>query len=221
MKILVTYGGTREDIDGVRHIGNFSSGKTGKTISNYLIDSGCELTILRSADSDKITNKFHQKLTFKSSQDLKDQLYNELSKKNYDALIMMAAVSDWLIDYAIIDGAEVRLPIKCKISSDSEVSLKLKPNEKIISSLQEFSKNKQIKIVAFKLTHGANESEKLTLVKKLLTSPGVSFCIHNELSEIVEEKHPFTLYSSSGAESSGQTKGEMAKALLSTLKETV
>jgi phosphopantothenoylcysteine synthetase/decarboxylase len=37
MKILITSGGTKVPIDSVRHIGNFSTGRYGSEIADYLI----------------------------------------------------------------------------------------------------------------------------------------------------------------------------------------
>ncbi len=46
MRILITSGGTEEPIDGVRYITNFSTGRTGAVIADYLAACGVETVLV-------------------------------------------------------------------------------------------------------------------------------------------------------------------------------
>ena len=43
MKVLITRGGISEPIDGVRGFANFSTGKTGAAIADYLLDQNMDV----------------------------------------------------------------------------------------------------------------------------------------------------------------------------------
>jgi phosphopantothenoylcysteine decarboxylase/phosphopantothenate--cysteine ligase len=49
MKIIITSGGTREKIDPVRYIGNYSSGKMGKALAQAFMDAGYAPKIISGA----------------------------------------------------------------------------------------------------------------------------------------------------------------------------
>lgn len=92
---IVTAGPTYEPLDQVRRLTNFSSGKLGSLLANYLVEQGHQVTLLRGHYS-----TFHGNVTaqnvrpFSTTQDLKEQL-EALSKQNADAIFHAAAVSDF------------------------------------------------------------------------------------------------------------------------------
>lgn len=48
-KIIITAGGTREKIDPVRYIGNYSSGKMGKALAQAFMDAGAAVKVISGA----------------------------------------------------------------------------------------------------------------------------------------------------------------------------
>ena len=48
-KIVITSGGTKENIDPVRYIGNYSSGKMGFALAQKACNAGAEVTLITSA----------------------------------------------------------------------------------------------------------------------------------------------------------------------------
>lgn len=88
-KVLVTGGGTREKIDDVRCVSNFSSGKMAKAIADAFYFLGARVKFLSSVEFDTP----YEMCQFESSRDLKELLNENL---NYDFLIMTAAVSDFI-----------------------------------------------------------------------------------------------------------------------------
>ncbi|WP_348519095.1 bifunctional phosphopantothenoylcysteine decarboxylase/phosphopantothenate--cysteine ligase CoaBC [Campylobacter sp. CCS1377] len=90
--ILITGGGTKEKIDDVRCVSNFSSGKMAKAIADAFYFLGAKVTFLSSVDFDAP----YEILKFESSFDLKELLNQNLEK---DYLIMTAAVSDFVPEF--------------------------------------------------------------------------------------------------------------------------
>ena len=90
-RILITTGGTREDIDDVRFIGNRSSGKQGLAIARVAKARGAKVTIIAAnLDSKELTD--YEVISVKSTSDLQTALSKTFD--NCDILIMAAAVSD-------------------------------------------------------------------------------------------------------------------------------
>lgn len=87
--VLITGGGTKEKIDDVRCVSNFSSGKMAKAIADVFYFLGAKVTLLSSVDFDVP----YELKSFESSLDLKELLDQNLDK---DYLIMAAAVSDFV-----------------------------------------------------------------------------------------------------------------------------
>ncbi|HDZ5065872.1 TPA: bifunctional phosphopantothenoylcysteine decarboxylase/phosphopantothenate--cysteine ligase CoaBC [Campylobacter jejuni] len=87
--VIITGGGTREKIDDVRCVSNFSSGKMAKAIADAFYFLGARVKLLSSVEF----NTPYELCKFESSQDLKKLLDKNL---NHDFLIMTAAVSDFI-----------------------------------------------------------------------------------------------------------------------------
>ena len=81
-------------------------------------------------------------------------------------------------------------------SDPEELTLKLRKNFKIVDRLKAYSKNKKIKVVAFKLTSHASENERKAAVEKLLKGDIADLVVHNDLQEIDPHHHGFTVYDS-------------------------
>ncbi|MCR6593688.1 bifunctional phosphopantothenoylcysteine decarboxylase/phosphopantothenate--cysteine ligase CoaBC [Campylobacter insulaenigrae] len=87
--IIVTGGGTREKIDDVRCISNFSSGKMAKAIADACYFLGANVKLFSSINFDTPYELYE----FESSKDLKELLNDNLEN---DFLVMVAAVSDFI-----------------------------------------------------------------------------------------------------------------------------
>jgi phosphopantothenoylcysteine decarboxylase/phosphopantothenate--cysteine ligase len=209
LKILITSGGTREPIDGVRSIANFSTGRTGAVIADHFVSQGHGVTYLKAEDaaSPQALNLFdgnHSRIvSFKTFLDLQTSLQDELGRESYDAVIHMAAVSDYSIEslesngvvYSSDNGSLDRAR-SGKIDSSDAVTLRLKRNPKIVDSLRKMSRNKDSAIIAFKLTNTIHGDERLQAIIKLATHATPDLIVHNDLSEIEAngQTHDSTLY---------------------------
>jgi len=91
-KIVVSAGGTREAIDPVRYVSNWSSGKMGYAVAEAARDRGADVVLVSASVSlpDPIGVTV---LRVVSAIEMRDAVAEEI--KDADALIMAAAVADW------------------------------------------------------------------------------------------------------------------------------
>ena len=212
-KILITGGGTKEYIDGVRYIANLSTGKTSAVIADILFERGNDVSLLLAENSIVPKHKI-EIFNYKSFKTLKDRLKSLLSNDNYDAIIHLAAVSDYSPKSIKINGQETEIFEDGKISSEyDEFEIKLVKNEKLVNSLKQWSKNKKIKLFAFKFTAADEPEKKRIELNKLFSNADVDYTVYNSLQkrkgnvqtnfEIIERKGG-TIYAETSVELSGQ-----------------
>ncbi len=180
LKILITSGGTRESIDGVRFITNMSTGKTGAAIANYFIQNKHSITFLQSINSMSPQGEYQKEL-FSDFANLEQKLFQLLSSNEYDAVIHLAAVSDFTLDKITIDKKTVSAPLEEKISSQAgEVMFNLKPTYKLVDKIKSSSKNQKIILVAFKLT-SKHKEDSMHDVQNLFQHSSANFVVLNSL----------------------------------------
>lgn len=199
VKVLVTAGGTQEPIDTVRTITNLSSGRTGVQIAEYLTQMGFDVTLLQAHGSAKAQHVAHKEF-FTSFSSLDSLMKEQLSSQDFTHVIHAAAVSDYSVESIEAGGQTYRPLEKKKISSDvDDMTIRLKRNHKIVDRLKDYSKNKSLEVIAFKLTSHASSDERKQAVEKLFTGSHADYVVHNDLTDIdiVNKTHKFTLYSPS------------------------
>jgi phosphopantothenoylcysteine decarboxylase/phosphopantothenate--cysteine ligase len=192
-KILITAGGTSEPIDPVRVLTNTSTGETGVQIAQSLKKAGFDVslllaqssTALSSFDSDMKVSRFSD---FNSLHEL---IKKELSSHDYQTVIHAAAVSDYSIAQVESLKGE-KISNHQKIHSGEGIKIALKPNPKIVNSLREFSRNKDICVISFKLTTTGEAPH--------LKAYDSDFIVHNDLAGISRgtDRHEGSIYSKSG-----------------------
>ena len=178
MRVLITSGGTREPIDGVRVIANSSTGATGAALADALFLAGFEVTLLR-AEFAVIPDQLVRRKTFVTVRDLDTICYELLSREHFDVMIHAAAVSDFVVEAVTVDGVRYPAPLSGKLSSAQKLSLELVPGKKILPELKGYSRNPAMKLIGFKLTDGASESEIAKAVGKVLVA-GADLVVHND-----------------------------------------
>ena len=125
LRWLVTLGPTHEPIDGVRFIGNRSSGRMGFEIAKAAQDSGAHVRILAGPCSLPEIDSWTDVARFQTAADLRGVLSETWS--NFDVLIMAAAVADWRV---------VGAPLAEKIRRDATPpTLQLEPVPEILGNL--------------------------------------------------------------------------------------
>ncbi|MCK5248981.1 MAG: hypothetical protein KAJ98_03395 [Spirochaetaceae bacterium] len=224
MKVLFTSGGTEEPIDGVRRISNSSTGRTGAVLARYFADRGADVTLLRSERAvspnsiSSGTNKIPvAELTYTSYTDLHNALRNQLTIGDWDAVVHLAAVSDYTVDGVSVDGTAFPPGGPGKIGTGREVILRLKPTAKILDSLREWSRNKSVVVVGFKLTDDADDAHAEAQVNALFARGGVDYVVHNDLRDIDARHHHASIYGKGGILKKTKTKDDMAEGLFALL----
>lgn len=179
--ILITGGATREPIDGIRFLSNVSTGQTAATLANQLAHNGWDITYLHGVGAAQ-PKSARSAIEFGSFSDLDAKLRSTLGSKNFSGVIHCAAVSD----YSVL-GAQPGI----KISSEKDLNIRFEKNHKILPRLKEYSSNKNLSVVGFKLTLNQDESETVAIARKGL-SESVDAVVANEWSAVTRNRslHP-------------------------------
>lgn len=194
-RILITAGGTTEPIDNVRVITNVSSGETGAKLAELLADFGAEVHLLR-AESAVVADSRVKQSTFTTFYSLQKNLKFLLGTYDFDLVVHAAAVSDFSVGSLEINGDTYDPSDFAKINSSDKLTVHFKNNPKIVDEIKDLSRNKEMKLIAFKLTSKASEVERDEAVAKLRAHSKADFVVQNDTSEInkTKQQHRFTLY---------------------------
>lgn len=171
-KIVITSGGTIEDIDPVRYISNYSSGKMGLALADSAKNLGADVTLITTKD---VSRKYNV-IKVKSACDMKEAVEKEF--ENSDCIIMAAAVADYRVKEAASQ--------KMKKTDSDEISLTLVKNPDILKELCE----KKLKLnasdnkAAIPLLVGfcAESENLLDNAKEKIKKKGCDFLIANDIS---------------------------------------
>lgn len=215
-RVLITSGGTRETIDGVRTLTNMSTGKTGAELADYLHDRGYQVLLL--------TSRFAQMPQSQVKVDTYDsfrEIYNTLKAlgqtHQFDMILHAAAISDYSIEGIQTPEGDLE-PGKNKMSSQYDnISIKLKRNEKILPRLKDLFNHKPT-VVGFKLTSTESKEEQAKAIFSLFTENSVDYVVHNDMNDINLGKRLFLMTSKRGQQKrleSTAALGEYISTLLS------
>ena len=161
-KVVITSGGTIEDIDPVRYISNYSSGKMGFALASSAKQMGAEVVLITTKEIEAP----YKIVKVKSALDMQKALDEEFDSS--DIVIMAAAVADYRVK-------EVS-PQKMKKGVNEELTLELVKNTDILKGLCE-KKTHQC-IIGF-----CAESENLIEnAKEKITKKGCDYLIANDIS---------------------------------------
>lgn len=152
--VMITAGGTRENIDPVRFISNYSTGKMGFELARACSYRGADV-ILISANSDLKTPYGVKRINVNSSDDMSEAVKKNLKNKNL--IIMAAAVSDFKPRHIASE----------KIKKDKEKSGILTEFVKTTDILKYLGENKKdYNLIGFALETNDEEKNALEKLKK-------------------------------------------------------
>ena len=162
-KILVTAGATRENIDPMRFISNYSSGKTGLALARAAFLRGAEVKFVAASVNENIPDY----LDFVKTENAAE-MYETVMKlfPDYETVIMAAAVSDYTPES----------PAERKIKKGENLSLKLRRTNDILAEMGK-RKGKNQKLIGFAAE--SENIEKNALVK--LEKKNLDFIVANDL----------------------------------------
>jgi phosphopantothenoylcysteine decarboxylase/phosphopantothenate--cysteine ligase len=138
-KILVTAGPTYENIDPVRFIGNYSSGRMGFAIAEEFARHGAQVTLISGPTELHELHQNIKRLDVTSAEEMYEKTVRQFERS--DIAVMSAAVADYAPEKVSIT--------KIKKSGD-ELHLKLKKTKDILAQLGRLKTKKQI-LVGFAL----------------------------------------------------------------------
>ena len=183
-KVLITAGPTYEQIDPVRFIGNWSTGKMGFALAEECASRGAEVTLIAGPVSLKTEHPSIKRIDVKSAH----QMY-EAAMENFpgsDAAILCAAVADFT----------PAVTSDTKIKRKGEMTITLKPTEDIAAALGAIKRPDQ-KMVGFALetdNEAANAQGKLErknldfIVLNSLNDKGAGFGYDTNKVTLIDRK---------------------------------
>lgn len=168
--ILVSVGGTREDLDPVRFLGNRSSGRQGFAIVERALARGAEVTAVVGA-VEVAAPSGARIIPATSADDMRKAMLAEQSTA--DAVVMAAAVADF--------RPEVTASTKIKKSDDQEPEpIRLVRNPDILVELVSSRPHGQV-IVGFAAETAAADEELLSLARAKIARKGCDLLVVNDV----------------------------------------
>lgn len=208
-KFLVTAGPTYEDIDPVRFIGNYSSGKMGFAIAEEAAARGAEVTLVTGPVDLHTANPMIKRIDVRSARQMLEAA--EKSFEECDVAILSAAVADY--------APEVCSPSKIKRENTDGMTLKLVKNPDIAASLGQ-NKGKKI-LVGFALETDHELENALSKMKRKSLDMIVLNSLQNPMAGFNKDTNQVTILKSDGSvkEFPAKSKKEVAKDIIDVIEK--
>lgn len=161
-KLVITAGGTKEDIDAVRYIGNYSSGKMGLALADSAFEAGAETVLITTAE----VKRNYKVIKVKTANEMYDAVKSEF--ENAYSLIMAAAVSD----YRVKNKSEHKIK-----KNGGSLTLELVENPDILKEMAAIKKDNQV-VVGF----CAESQNLLENAKEKIAKKNCDFICANDIS---------------------------------------
>lgn len=162
-KIVITAGGTKENFDPVRYIGNYSSGKMGTAIADRAFEAGADVCLIKTFE----LSRSYKTVDVQSAAQMFEAVKKEFN--DADILIMTAAVADY--------RPEKTADLKLKKDSTEELVLKLVKNPDILSEMCKIKKEGQT-VIGF----CAESNNLLEYAKQKIQKKNCDYLIANDIS---------------------------------------
>ncbi|MEJ0090618.1 MAG: phosphopantothenoylcysteine decarboxylase [Limisphaerales bacterium] len=181
MNCIVTAGPTFEPLDDVRRLTNFSTGRLGTELANFLTARGHKVTLLIGESATYAGKRKAQSvIAYSTTADLRAKL-KSFSSRKVDAIFHAAAVSDFGFGKMFTrDAAGKFKPFKPskKISTRSgNLLVELVPTPKIIAELRGWFP--KTKIVGWKYEAVGGRTDALRAAEKQIKDCATDFCVAN------------------------------------------
>lgn len=162
--VLVTAGATREDIDGVRFISNYSSGKMGIEIAKAVKNRGGRVILVAGFVTAKIPAYIDETVSVKSTCDMYDAVMSKVGE--CDFVIKAAAPADYRVEKVADDKIK-----------DSEVTLELTKNPDIAKAVGKVKGDKKLVVFC------AEKRELIERAKGKLKSKNADMVVANDVTK--------------------------------------
>lgn len=208
--VLISLGGTFEEIDPIRGISNRSSGRMGLELAKEAFIRGANLTIL-AAHHEVTIPKVLDVINTESSVLMTERIEELIP--DYDIFISTAAISD----FTPINKEEF------KISSSYNLSLEFEPVSKIIQKIKEI--NEDIFLVGFKAEYNISEEKMIKCAKTQMQDAGTDLVVANDVShkgcEFGSETNEVILVSDEIKKIALNSKKEIAKSIFDEISDKI
>ena len=199
-KALVTAGPTYENLDPVRYIGNYSSGKMGIAIAETLANEGCEVVLVLGPTSLTTMHANIKTIHVRSAEEMLNACTTHFAET--DIAVMSAAVADYT------PMTVVTSKIKKK---DEEFTIQLKKTTDILKQLGSIKSKNQI-LIGFALE---NKNEKTYALKKLEEKNAdaiVLNSLNDEGAGFAHDTNKISIFEKNGIETNYELKSKTAVA---------
>ena len=180
MNCVVTAGPTYEPLDEVRRLTNFSTGRLGTELANFLVDRGHEVTLLIGQQATHGGERRAQSVqTFTTTTDLRERL-RTMSGSDIGSVFHAAAVSDFTFGKVWHRTASGELTeIKsAKISTrQGPLLAELLPTPKIISELRKWYP--RARLVGWKYEVEGDRAGVIALAERQISGCRTDACVVN------------------------------------------
>ena len=181
MNCIVTAGPTFEPLDDVRRMTNFSTGRLGTELANYLTARGHKVTLLIGASATYCGDRKAKTVkVFTTTADLQAQL-KALSAKKVDTIFHAAAVSDFAFGQIFAEqnaGEFTALKASKKISTrQGSLLVELVPTPKIIAKLRGWYP--RTVIVGWKFEANGQRTNAIGAAQRQLVDCDTDACVAN------------------------------------------
>jgi phosphopantothenoylcysteine decarboxylase/phosphopantothenate--cysteine ligase len=181
MNCIVTAGPTFEPLDDVRRLTNFSTGRLGTELANFLAARGHKVTLLIGESATYAGERRAQSVEiFSTTADLRAKL-KAFSGKKVDVIFHAAAVSDFTFGKIFVRNAAGELkpftPSKKISTRKGALVVELLPTPKIIAELRGWFP--ETKIVGWKFAADGARADALRAAEKQIADCATDFCVAN------------------------------------------
>lgn len=200
-KALVTAGPTYENLDPVRYIGNYSSGKMGIAIAEILANEGCEVLLVLGPTPLTTVHTNIKTINVRSAQQMLNACMTHFTET--DIAVMSAAVAD----YTPITVSDSKIK-----KNDGEFTIQLKKTTDILKQLGTIKTSSQV-LIGFALE---NNNEKTYALKKLQEKNAdaiVLNSLNDEGAGFAHDTNKIAIFEKNGTETNYELKNkkEVAK----------
>ena len=180
MNCIVTAGPTYEPLDDVRRLTNFSTGRLGTELANFLAARGHQVLLLISAQATYGGERRAQRVEgFTTAADLREKL-RVLSAKKVNAVFHAAAVSDFhfgRIQLQSPDGKLTEIKSKKISTGAGRLLVELVPTRKIITELRAWFPS--AKLVGWKFEAEGKRPDAVRTAQQQLAKCRTDACVVN------------------------------------------
>ena len=181
MNCMVTAGPTYEPLDDVRRLTNFSTGRLGTMLANYLTQRGHLVTLLIGELATWPGDRLAQSVkVFSTTADLRAQL-KAYSHNRVDVIFHAAAVSDFGFGKMYTRDAEGNLkackPSKKIRTCGGSLFVELAPTPKIIAELRDWFP--KTKIIGWKFEADGRRTNAIAAAQRQIVDCKTDFCVAN------------------------------------------